>query len=185
MIWHRWSQILGAAFAVTLLTMLVYSQVWPSPEPGEELKARLVLSGKIQIDNLRVEDAAMIDDKTVVLVGTKVGAEDEDPNKLDPHGVILDLPTKTTQVFTNGHTARICSVAARRGLIATVSIYRDPVVRIWDIKAGKTIQQIDLEEVLKGGGFERKKPWENTEQAVAWFHNSDTLLVASARILFY
>lgn len=176
---HRSSWILSVASAVALVGILAHNPAWPSPEPGGEPKLRLVWGGKIQIDDLWVQDAAMIDDQKMVLVGTKAGAEEDDPNKLEPNGAILDLATKKTRPFTNGHTARICSVAVRRGLIATAGICRDPMVRIWDVKAGKTIHQIGLEEVLKAGGLEREQPWEHTEQAVAWFHKSDTLAVAS------
>ncbi len=170
---------LGAALATALLGVIASSPAQPSPEPGDNLGLSLARGKEVQLDNIWVYGAAVIDEKRLVFVGTKAGPEDADADKLDPNGAILDLATKKARPFTNGHTARICSVAVRRGQVATTSIYRDPLLRIWDIKAGKTVRQISIDKVLEGGGYTREAPTDNTEQAVAWLHKSDTLAVAS------
>jgi hypothetical protein len=169
---------LGVALAAALLGTITESTAQPSAEPGHVPGFRFAHGGEVKIDDLQVYGAAVMDEKTLVFVGTRAGPEDADPDTLDPNGAILDLVTKKARPFTNGHTARICGVAVRRDRIATTSIHRDPLL-IWDVKAGKTVRQVSIDKVLKGGGYTREEPPDNMEQAVAWFHKSDTLAVTS------
>jgi hypothetical protein len=170
---------LGAALVAVLLAALGENPARPAAAPKEGPRLRLAPGGEFQIDDLQVSAAAVIDEKALVLVGTRRGPEDADPDSLEPNGAILDLGTKKARRFTNGHTARICGVAIRRGRIATTSIRRDPALRIWDLKAGKTVRQVSIDKVLEDAGYTREDPYEGTEQSVAWFHKSETLAVAS------
>jgi WD40 repeat protein len=170
---------LSAALVAVLLWGLAESPARPAGAPDKKATLRLAPAGNVRIDDLWVYDAVPVDDTTLVLVGTRAGAEDADPNTLAPNGAMLDLATKKSRPFTNGHTARICSVAVRKGRIATAAIGRDPLLRLWDVKEGKTVQKVDLGKVVKDSGYDRGKVDETTEQAVAWFHKSDTLAIAA------
>jgi WD40 repeat protein len=123
----------------------------------------------MKLADLRVEDLAVIDESTAVVVGTKDGPEDADPDKLGPNGAIIDLTRGTSRPFTNGHTARICSVSAARGRVATASNNRDPVLRVWDLGANRTVAAVEIE-----------KPGDRvTHYGAAWFHESDRVAVAA------
>ncbi len=176
MICSRLFLAIGTVIAAALVPLLAFS-----PVPKDKPPIRLAPGGDMKIDDLRVEDAAVIDENRIVLVGSKSGPEDAHPDTLDVNGVILDLAKKSTQTFTNGHKARIKSVSVGRGRIATVSTKNDPALRIWDFKAGKTIKEIrinkifaNVREVYRDG----EPPQEY--DAVAWFHKSDRLAIAAS-----
>lgn len=147
----RLDSCFGAALLAVLLSELLRSPALPAPLPKDKPTLRVSPAGEIKLADLRAEDAALIDENTVVLVGTKPDEEVADPNRFVPRGAIVDLAKKTSRPFTNGHTAWI---------------YRDPVLRIWDVKAGKSIAAIDIE-----------KP-EASRFGVACFHTSDRIAIA-------
>lgn len=131
MIRSRLFLAIGTVIAVALLPLLACS-----PAPKDKPTIRVAPGGDMKLDDLRVEDAAVIDENRIVLVGSKSGPEDADPDKLAVNGAIIDLGMKSTRTFTNGHKARIKSVSVGRGRIATVSTENDPALRIWDLLTG-------------------------------------------------
>jgi WD40 repeat protein len=162
---------IAPVLAVAVLPALCSNSARSDPVPKDKPAIRLTLAGEMKLAELRVEDAAVIDDNTVVLVGTKNGPEDADPDKLDPNGAIVDLIRKKARPFTNGHKARIGSVSVARGRVATASNSRDPVLRIWDLKANKSVAAIEID-----------KPGEEViHYGVAWFHKSDRIAIAAGK----
>lgn len=141
-------------------------------DPEPKRMATLTPSGKMKVTGLHVEVGAVLGEHSAVLVGNKEGAEDADPDTLDPNGAIVDLKAGKSRPFTNGHKARIASVCVARGRIATTSIFKDPVLRLWDIKADKALPEVALD-----------KSEENVTYSVASFHKSDRVAVVGGRRL--
>jgi WD40 repeat protein len=143
--------------------------VGAAPPPKERLVLPLAQTGELKVRDLSVEAAAVIDESTVVLVGTKANPDGDEPDTLDPNGAIVDLSARKSRPFTNGHTARICDVAVNRGRVATVSTNRDPVLRIWDRKADKSVAAVEIE-----------KPGDTAAHyAVSWFHKGERVAVVA------
>jgi WD40 repeat protein len=160
----------AAAVAAALLSALPGS---PAQPPGKEKPTiRLTPAGELKIPDLNVRSGAVIAEDSVVLVGTKESPADPgfDPRTLDPNGAIVDLTKKTARPFTNGHKRPIESVSYARGRIATCDI-RDPVLRVWDLKAGKTVAEVEIEKPDPNEGFHH--------YGVACFHKSDRVAVAA------
>jgi len=158
--------------AIGLLTVLQLVLIGSAPVPTGKSHFELRSAGVVKLNDLSVEDAAVIDEATVVVVGTKSNKDgDEDPDRLDPNGAIVGFAEKVVRPFTNGHTARICRVSVSRGRIATTSTGRDPVLRVWDLKAGKTVATVEID---RPGGV-------STHYGVAWFHKSDRVAVAAGK----
>ncbi|MDY3557744.1 WD40 repeat domain-containing protein [Gemmata sp. JC673] len=114
-------------------------------------KPRFTRAGEVRVADLSVQAGAVIDEDAVVVVGTThCDAESDDPNKHDanrlgPNGAIVDLRGKKAKPFTNGHTAGIFSVSVGRDRIVTTSNSRDPMLRAWDLKAGRTAPAVEIE----------------------------------------
>jgi WD40 repeat protein len=171
MIRSRLRPCIVAAFVLALLSALPGS---PAQPPGKDKPTiRLTRAGEMKLDDVSVEDGAVIDESTVVVVGTTLNKDaEEDPDKLGSNGAIVNLARRSAEKFTNGHTARICSVSAGRGRVATISNHHDPVLRVWDLKAGKSVAEIKIEE-----------PDPPTHYAAACFHKSDRVAVAADKRL--
>jgi WD40 repeat protein len=169
-----------SALVVVLLSLAAVNLVQSEPAKDKP-KIRLVQAGKLKLDDLVVADAAVIDENTVVIVGRKGDIEDLPlvVDQKDPNGAIIDLVKKSARPFTNGHKARINSVSVGRGRVATVSTKRDPVLRIWDLKAGKVDKQIELNKLFENIR-EKYRDGEPLDYAVAWFHKSDRLAIAAS-----
>ncbi len=113
----------------------------------------------------------MVDDNTVILVGSTDGPEDADPLRLDPNGWVLDLTRKTPpRRFTNGHSAALTSVSVGYGMVATTSSTLDPVLRVSDLKSGKAVAEVKLAEPDR---FQNAIPSFNAR----WPHKSPRLAV--------
>jgi WD40 repeat protein len=133
--------------------------VWPchsAPAKPAAPALRLEAAGVTRVKDVHVFDASLLpDNETVVLVGTNpVEVTDEDPaaqlRTTEPAGALVNLRTKATTKFLNGHTSPIQSVAVspdgRR--IATTAKGTDPKVRIWDTKRGQ-LGGLDISELVK------------------------------------
>jgi WD40 repeat protein len=142
----------------------------------ESISLRLSPVGEMRLAELSVEAGAVIDDGTMVLVGTTycdVASDDpnkHDPDRLDPNGAIVDLAKKKSQQFTNGHKAGMFGVSVGRGRVATASNHRDPVLRVWDLKAKRPVAAVEIEQP----GEDRIR----NRAGVAWFHKSDRVVIA-------
>ncbi len=116
-----------------------------APAPKDKPTIRLVQTGKVKLDDLVIDDIAVIDDNTVVVVGRKGDVEDVMAlDRGDPRGAIVDLAKKSARPFTNEHKARICSVSVSGSRMVTSSTDLDPFLRVWDLKAQKTIAAIGI-----------------------------------------
>jgi WD40 repeat protein len=176
MIRSRLFLAIGTVIVAALLPLLACS-----PAPKDKPTIRVAPGGDMKLDDLRVEDAAVIDENRIVLVGSKSGPEDADPDKLDANGAIIDLGMKSTRTFTNGHKARIKSVSVGRGRIATVSTENDPALRIWDLNAGRSIKEIQINKIFTSvREVYRDGEPPHEYDAVAWFHKSDRLAIAAS-----
>jgi hypothetical protein len=102
------------------------------------------------VEGVEVDAVALLpDNESVVVVGGKprgAGEDDRATEDAPPAGAILNLKTKAVRPFTNGHIARIKSVAvsADGSRIFTVCSDKDPFVRVWNVKAGKSLDPIPL-----------------------------------------
>ncbi|MDY3557743.1 hypothetical protein R5W23_003008 [Gemmata sp. JC673] len=137
----------------------------------------------MKVPDLGSHAVALVDEATVVVVGTKGVAPLGDPNELPPNAAFVDLATKAVRPFPTGHTARVNSVSVAHGRVATTSIStdtspnRDRTVRIWDLKAKKTTASITIE-----------KPADNTTSfyEATWFRKSERIAVlAGERVLVF
>ena len=155
---------------LALLTALPENPARSAPVPKEKPALRLIPAGEVKIGDFRLEDGAVIDETAVLVVGTKDGPEEADPDKLDPNGAIVDLVKKTSEPFSNGHKARIGHVSISKGRVATASNDRDPVLRIWNLKTAKTVAEVEID-----------KPDPPVRYAVGWFHKSDRIAVAAEK----
>jgi len=159
----------GVLFLVLVAT-LPTTFARPAPPAKDRPEFNAVLAGKMQLADISIEAVAVIDETNVVVVGTTFNKDgDANPNTLDPNGAFVNLAKKTSQPFTNGHKAGIFSVAVSRGRVTTGSIRADPVLRVWDLKAGKSYAEILLE-----------KPDQDSPHryGVAAFHKDDRLAVS-------
>jgi hypothetical protein len=157
-----------AAIIAALLPALPESPA--QPQPKEKPTIRLARAGEVKIDDLWFEDAAVIGEDAVVLVGTTSDEAELSLERGAPNGAIVDLAKKAARKFTNGHTARIHSVSVSRGRVATTSSHHDPVLRVWDLKAGKSAAEVKIE----GPVAVHPKFY-----GVACFHKSDRVAVAA------
>jgi hypothetical protein len=114
----------------------------------EPARVRLVNPVKVTVEGVEVDAVALLpDNESVVVVGGKprgAGEDDRATKDAPPAGAILNLKTKAVRPFTNGHIARIKSVAvsADGSRIFTVCSDKDPFVRVWNVKAGKSLDPI-------------------------------------------
>lgn len=166
---------IALAFTGLLLATTFSVPFWnpasSAPLPKDLPKLGIKLAGTITIPDLAIGDAAIIDESKVVVVGT-VGEKDgvENPDERDPNGAIIDLGKKAHRPFTNGHTARIGSVSAVGNRIATTSNNRDPNLRVWDLKAGKSVAEIKIGQ--PGASI-------STRFGAACFHKDDRIAIAA------
>ncbi|MDY3557742.1 hypothetical protein R5W23_003007 [Gemmata sp. JC673] len=131
----------------------------------------LVAGGSVRPDDLSVRDLAIVDENTVVVVGTTFDKDDDtNPINLGPNGAIVDLAKKTSRPFTNGHKGCICTAAVGRGRVATISTTRDPFLRLWDLKSSKSAGAVQIDEPDGGGSA--------SGHEVGWFHKSDRVAVS-------
>ena len=164
----------AAVLLAALLPSLPESPAQPTPAPKGAPPLRLVQAGEVKVTGLLKEGAAVIDEDTVVLVGTKWNGGEDDLDRAfqadEPNGAIVDLSKKTSRPFTNGHTNSIHGVSAARGRVATVSNHREAVLRVWDVKAEKTVAAVEIEKPddQRFSGY-----------GVAWFHKSDRVAIAA------
>ena len=162
------------AFAGSMLGLVAIAMIVPRaqsvPLPKESPTLALKFAGEMKIDDQTIDSAAIIDEGAVVVVGANRDADEaREPDKPEPKGAILDLTKKTQKPFTNGHTRRIWSVSVSGTRIATVSNYLDPVLRIWDWKANKSVAEIEIE-----------KPEDSAVRyRVASFHKDDRIAIAA------
>lgn len=162
-------RLLATAALVSGFLFTVALPVSSAPIPKGPPALAVKFAGEQTVPGVWIGAVAFIDETKLVAVGSKAGEEDSEPDKLAPHGAILDLVKKSHAPFTNGHTARIASVSVRGDRIATTSNGLDPNLRIWDLKTGKSAATIKLNEP----GDRHKR------YGVAWFHKSDRLAVAA------
>ena len=159
----------GSLLIAAILLALARNAVLSAPVPKDTPSIAVKFADKMAIPDIAIDSAAFIDESKVVVVGTKANKDGEDANKLEPNGAILDLIKKDHAPFTNGHKARIGTVSVSGNRIVTSSNALDPTVRIWDVKKGKTIYEIKIEE-----------PGEGCHQyGVACFHKSGRVAVAA------
>ncbi|HEY7329378.1 MAG TPA: hypothetical protein VH592_17180 [Gemmataceae bacterium] len=123
------------AFVLPFVTLAVLTS---APAPTDRIP--LTPAGKVKVDNLVVNDAALIDENRVVIVGRTGSVKDDgpdvpDPNEGVPNGAIIDLPKKSVQHFANQHTAQIWSVSSYGGRVISGSLrFEEAVLRSWDLK---------------------------------------------------
>jgi WD40 repeat protein len=166
----------GSGIVLALLPVLFNIAAQTAPLLKEKPTIALAQAGELKVDDIYVEDGAVIDEVSVVLVGSKAGSDEILPRERDANGTIVDLAKKDARPFTNGHRACIHSVAVARGRIVTASNYRDPVLRVWDLKAGKTTAEIKIDDP----GDEIRR------YAAAWFRKGDRIAVAAdTRVLVF
>ena len=159
----------AALLPLTFLT-LPSGAVEPAPAPRAKLEFRAAQAGKMQLADVSIHAAAVIDEANVVVVGTKFNKDgDSNPDTLDPNGAFVDLAKKTSRPFTNGHLAAIYGLAVSRGRVLTVSGVRDPFLRVWDLKAGKGLDAVQLENRDADG---------SGRHSVAAFHKDKRVAVA-------
>lgn len=172
---------LSRSWCGLLATLAVLVGVVPTPAPGgtpgfaraaDDPKLRLTAAGELKVADLGVHVGAVIDEDTVVLVGTTAPPEDPniDPKTLAANGAIVDLAGKKARPFTNGHKTPIVGVAYARGRIATTSDERDPLLGLWDVKAGRGLAGVELEPL--------PRPFQTCRRYVAWFHKTDRMAIA-------
>lgn len=161
-----------AASIGILVVALAWQPAISAPVPKESPTLRLKLTGEIKLKDQTIDEAAVIDETSVVVVGTVRDSEESpEPDTLDPQGAILDLTKKTQQPFTNGHTRRIWSVSVSGARIATTSSHLDPVLRVWDLKTKKSFAEIDIET--------EKSNNNSVRYHVAGFHKSNRIAVSA------
>ena len=137
----------------------------------------LVVGGSVRPGDLSIRDLAIVDENTVVVVGTTLDKDDgTSPDDLGLNGAIVDLARKTSRPFTNGHKSCICTVAVGRGRIATTSDPRDPFLRLWDLKTGKSVAPVQIDEPDVNATI---LPYH-----VRWFHKSDRVAVSVKNTVF-
>lgn len=160
-----------ATISVAVLTLSSLAGIALSKPPAGGASIRIVAPQRFQVADLCVLDAAVIDESTIILVGTRTFDDEDNITTRDvkPNGAILDLTTKTFKPFTNGHTAQICSMSVARGRIVTVSDTQDPMLRVWDLKANKSADPIKIEVPDDEMNFK--------DYAVACLHGSDRVAV--------
>ncbi len=126
--------------------ILLWCPASSAPVPNGIPAIRVKLVGAMQIPDLAIEDAAILDESKVVAVGTlseeKGGIEE--PDRREPSGAILDLVKKTHRPFDNGHKSRIVTVSASGNRIVTTGNYRDPYLRVWDLKKDRAFAEIKI-----------------------------------------
>ncbi|MDY3554650.1 WD40 repeat domain-containing protein [Gemmata sp. JC717] len=139
----------------------------------------LVAGGSVQPDDLSIRDLAIVDENTVVVVGTTFDKDDDtNPINLGPNGAIVDLTKKTSRPFTNGHKSCICTAAVGRGRVATISTTRDPFLRLWDLKTSKSAGAVQIDEPDGDGSA--------SGHEVGLFHKSDRVAVSvKDRVLLF
>ncbi|HEY7329377.1 MAG TPA: hypothetical protein VH592_17175 [Gemmataceae bacterium] len=165
------------AFAVVVVPLEVLTS---APAPRD--KIHLAPAGKVKVDNLVVNDAALIDEYRVVIVG-RTGSVEDDVAMFEgvPNGAIIDLAKKSAQHFANRHPTQIWGVSSYGGRIVTVSTgervagltdcFMRTIVRGWDLKAQES------KEVVKLGDSA-------ASCQVRCFHKSDRVVVDEVEQLF-
>jgi WD40 repeat protein len=156
----------GAAIAAALMADTIANPARSAPAGQPPFRP----GGLVKVADLSVEAAAALDDSAVVVVGSRLGPEEAQPIGLPANGALIDLTKKTILPFTNGHTFCINSVAAGRGGIVTAGTSKEPFVRVWDRKAGKTVAATEIE-----------KPDGLAYYAVGCFNRSNKVAVAAGR----
>lgn len=137
-----------------MLLLGVFSLGTFLPTPGEcaptTNRLRLVNPIDIALPEVVINDLALLsDNESLVVVGGKPRGTKEEEMDFDNYpaaGGIVNLRTKSVVPFTNGHSTRILSVArSADGLrVYTTNTKDDPVVRIWDVKAAKSITPVPV-----------------------------------------
>lgn len=147
---RAYKQFIAALVSVAALAALALLS-GGDPAPAQvPTRVRLMNPVEITINNVHVDALAILpDNETVVVVGGKPPGPAEKnfvTEDADPAGVIVNLRTKVVRSFTNGHTARIKSVAVAGdgSRIFTVCSNKDPFVRVWDVKTSKPLAPIRL-----------------------------------------
>ncbi len=139
--------IFAGAFITVAISTFVSHFTAAAPRPAGQPSLRLKLAGEMKLPDLAIENAAIIGEEKVVVVGTTGNDDGEkEGDTLDANGAILDLGKKVHRPFTNGHKARIGTVSVSGDRIVTASNERDPVLRIWDFKAEKAVAAIKIED---------------------------------------
>ncbi len=153
------------AFALVFLPLAVLTS---APAPTDKL--HLAPGGTVKVDNVVVNDAALIDENRVVIVGRTGNAEDIENapamNEGVPNGAIIDLAKKSAQHFANQHTTQIWGASSYGGRVVTGATDFDPFLRIWDIKTQQTTDAIKLDA-------------DGIRHPVRCFHKSDRLVVGA------
>ena len=162
----RWATTLLCAGYIPLI-LWTSSQAAPLPKDLPSLRVKF--AGEIALEDMSIEAGALVDENAAVVVGTKTCAIEDNPDKTDPNGAILDFVKKTHKLFTNGHTARIGSVSVKGTRIATTSNSLDPTLRIWDLKTDKTVTEFKIEEPGK----------EMVRYGVSHFHKGNRIAIAA------
>jgi WD40 repeat protein len=137
--------------------------------PAPKDKISLAPAGKLKVDKLVVNDAALIDENRVVIVGRQGDAEDYEnvPGMNDgvPNGAIIDLAKKSAQPFTNQHMTQIWGVSSYGGRVLTTSAsLTKTFLRSWDLKTQQGKEVVKFDDVLP-------------DCQVRCFHNSDKVVL--------
>jgi WD40 repeat protein len=162
------------AFALVFVPLAVLTS---APAPTD--KIRLTPAGKVKVDNLVVNDAALIDENRVVMVGRTGDAEDLSnvPALTEgvANGAIIDLAKKSSQHFANQHPAQIWGVSSHGGRVVTVSTGLDgflrTLLRSWDLKRQESKEVANLGETA-------------ASCRVRCFHKSDRVVLDAVERLF-
>jgi len=157
--------------AVVLLATVCLERSDLNAQPVNSQDLRIRGAGRAVHDDFRVADGAVVDDATVILVGSTDGPEDAHERDLNANGWIVDLTKKSPRRrFTNGQTAPLVSVAVGHGMVATTSTTLDPVLRVSDLKSGKAVAEVSLAEPDRFGNATRSFH-------ARWLHRSARLAV--------
>jgi WD40 repeat protein len=143
--WYAPALLLSLAAAAAAARQLYPVSAAPLPRPPGGV--RLTDPVEVTVKDLCIHNAAVLaDNHSVAVVGTTDLREDADPEAAAPGGAIVDLKTRAVRPFTNGHRARLSSAACTgdgSGLV-TGSTSQDKSLRVWDVRAGKSLDPIDL-----------------------------------------
>ena len=128
---------------ITILSTIAISGGSPAPTLGAAVK--IVPVGQHRADNVSVQNAAVIDESRLAIVGTVSNPNADAPHNFAPNGAIVDMTLASSKAFTNGHDTQIRHIAVGRGRIVTTADGRDEFLRIWNLNREVQDEPIRIE----------------------------------------